>query len=126
MLSMKVTAKPFSSEWVILWKYIQSYEHLKTLYMSCTNSKNLTRKNDFSTAYGLDTSFDGIQTFHIVFCSDKAWLLLIGYINIQDSRILSAEESIINSFPFWKLNKTAVSSRLGNIAYSKFSNADVV
>jgi hypothetical protein len=24
------------------------------------------------------------------------------------------------------LNKTAVSSRLGNIAYSKFSNADVV
>jgi hypothetical protein len=30
------------------------------MYMSCTNSRNLIRKNDFSIAGGLHTSFEGV------------------------------------------------------------------
>lgn len=62
--------------------------------MSCKNSRNLMRNNDFSTAHGLHTSF------YAVFESNKVWFHLSGYINSQNSRICNAENP--NTVPFMK------------------------
>jgi hypothetical protein len=59
--------------------------------MSCTISRNLIRKNDFSTADGLYSSFEGYRHLDKVFYCDEAWFHLSGYINSQNSRIQSAE-----------------------------------
>jgi hypothetical protein len=58
--------------------------------MSCTNSRNLMMKNNFSTADDLHISFKWcINIVDKVFCSDEAWFHLSGYVNSQNNRILN-------------------------------------
>jgi hypothetical protein len=51
--------------------------------MSCTNSRNLIKKNYFSTADGLHFIRGGIDISDEVFFHDEVWFHFSGYVNTQ-------------------------------------------
>jgi hypothetical protein len=60
--------------------------------MSCTNSRNLVRKNDLKYCrWFIHFIQRGTDILDKVFCIDEAWFHISEYINNKNSRIWSAE-----------------------------------
>jgi hypothetical protein len=102
------------------------------VYMSCTNSRKLIRKNRLHYCRRF-THFirGGIDVLDKVFYSDEAWFHLSGYVNSENSRIWSAENpNTFHETPLHSLNVRvwcAVSRRriIGPIFFSETITAEL-